>query len=80
MDADNADTRANQQTAMLDGGPAHGLRMRVTSPPPVLQVTWPCDVEGPPEGMRVDALFVYRLDPRSKGEPLLRYGFDGASP
>ncbi|MER8089003.1 MULTISPECIES: hypothetical protein [unclassified Streptomyces] len=79
MDADTSDTQANQQIAMLDGGPAHGLRMWVTSRPPVVQVTWPCEVEAPPEGMRVEALYVYRLDPRAKEQPL-RYGFDGASP
>ncbi|MFB7914704.1 hypothetical protein [Streptomyces sp. NPDC056061] len=67
------------ENAVLDGGPADGLRMRVTDRPGVLQVTYPCQVETSSGGIQVEALYVYRRDPRVRSEPL-RYGFDGASP
>lgn len=68
------------ETAVLDGGPADGLRMKVSDRPRVIQVTYPCRVEAPPEaGVRADAVFVYRRDFQVKSEPL-RYGFDVASP
>ncbi|MFE4454646.1 hypothetical protein [Streptomyces sp. NPDC056796] len=67
------------EVAVLDGGPADGLRMRVADRPGVVQVTCPCEVEEPPARVRVEALYVYRRDPQVRGEPL-RYGFDAASP
>ncbi|MER5914845.1 hypothetical protein ABT124_31385 [Streptomyces sp. NPDC001982] len=68
------------ETAVLDGGPADGLRMKVSGRPRVIQVTYPCEVEAPPEhGVRAEAVFVYRRDFHVKSEPL-RYGFDVASP
>ncbi|WP_406149735.1 hypothetical protein [Streptomyces sp. NBC_01012] len=67
------------EVAVLDGGPADGLRMRVADRPGVVQVTCPCEVDGPSPGVRVDALYVYRRRPGVRGEPL-RYGFDAASP
>ncbi|MCW5249805.1 hypothetical protein IBX28_04535 [Streptomyces sp. SHP 1-2] len=70
---------ALREAAVLDGGPAHGARTTVTGRPRVLQVTVPCRTEGAPEGVRVEATYVYRLDPCATGEPL-RYGFDLASP
>ncbi|MFF4260716.1 MULTISPECIES: hypothetical protein [Streptomyces] len=68
-----------QETAILDGGPAEGLRMRVADRPAVVQVTYPCELEGQATGVRAAALYVYRLDRRVKEEPL-RYRYDGASP
>ncbi|OON77279.1 hypothetical protein [Streptomyces tsukubensis] len=67
------------EAAVLDGGPADGVRMRVADRPGVVQVTYPCQVEPRVEAMQVEALYVYRRDPRVRGEPL-RYGFDGATP
>ncbi|MEU6853575.1 hypothetical protein ABZ901_27075 [Actinacidiphila alni] len=74
------------EEAVLDGGPAHGLRVRVVGRPRVLQVTHPClvdqDTPAAPAGaapLRVEALHVYRRDPQTAGAPL-RYGFDPASP
>ncbi|MEU3984832.1 hypothetical protein AB0F77_33020 [Streptomyces sp. NPDC026672] len=68
------------ETAVLDGGPAHGLRMKVSDRPRVIQVTYPCQVEAaPPGGVRAEAVFIYRRDFQVKTEPL-RYGFDVASP
>lgn len=79
------------EDAILDGGPADGLRMRVTDRPGVLQVTYPCRPVPSPEGaddtggsggsggVQVEALYVYRRDLRVRNEPL-RYGYDGASP
>ena len=64
---------------VLDGGPADGLRMKVADRPKVIQVTYPCQVDAPPDGVRAEALYVYRRDVRIKSEPL-RYGFDVASP
>lgn len=67
------------EQAVLDGGPADGMRVRVTGRPQVMQVGYPCAVEEPRDGVRVEALYVYRLDPKSADGPL-RYGFDRASP
>ncbi|MBM7442238.1 hypothetical protein [Streptomyces sp. HB132] len=67
------------EVAVLAGGPADGLRMRVADRPGVVQVTSPCELDGPPPGVRVDALYVYRREPQPRGG-LLRYGFDAASP
>ncbi|MFF4751700.1 hypothetical protein ACWD5R_04315 [Streptomyces sp. NPDC002514] len=69
------------ESAVLDGGPADGLRMTVTGRPRVIQVTFPCEVDDVPPrpGVRAEAVFVYRRDFRVKNEPL-RYGFDVASP
>lgn len=71
--------RTEWEAAVLDGGPADGLRMRVTDRPSVVQVTYPCELEGPSDGVQVEAVYVYRRDPRVQGEPL-RYGIDRASP
>ena len=67
------------ETAVLAGGPADGLRMRFAGRPSVLQVTYPCRVESPAEGVRVDALYVYRRHLAVDSEPLA-YGYDSASP
>ncbi|MFF8404744.1 hypothetical protein ACF1AB_40700 [Streptomyces sp. NPDC014846] len=68
------------EIAVLDGGPAHGLRMKVSDRPRTVQVTCPCQVEGASvEGMRAEAVYVYRRDHTVTEEPL-RYGFDIASP
>ncbi|WP_420034401.1 hypothetical protein ACN2WE_19410 [Streptomyces sp. cg28] len=77
----NPHAQAARELAVLEGGPAHGLRLRVTDRPPVVQITRPCEMEDPagPAGLRAEALYVYRRDLSSHGEPL-RYGFDGASP
>jgi hypothetical protein len=53
--------------------------MRVTDRPWVIQVTYLCEVEGRPDGVRAEALYIYRRDAGVKSEPLL-YGFDIASP
>lgn len=68
-----------RQSAVLLGGPADGVRLTVSDRPPVLQVTYPCTVEGDSAGIRVEALHVYRLD-GSTGDGVLRYGYDPASP
>lgn len=77
------------EAAVLDGGPADGVRMRVPDRPGVVQVTVECPVEetdaegshgaGPGAGLRAEALYVYRRDHRVREEPL-RYGYDGATP
>jgi len=76
------------ENAILEGGPADGLRMRVTDRPGVLQVTYPCPVDSSPDeaegkkgahGVQVEALYVYRRDLRVRSEPL-KYGYDRASP
>ncbi|AYV32172.1 hypothetical protein EES41_36055 [Streptomyces sp. ADI95-16] len=69
------------ESAVLVGGPAEGVRVRVVGRPPVLQVTFPCELEAAADAVRVDALYVYRRDVRqpADGEELT-YGFDGASP
>ncbi|MGY0490257.1 hypothetical protein [Streptomyces sp. WG-D5] len=74
------DTSA-EELAILEGGPAHGLRLHVTDRPPVVQVTRPCAMEEPPasQGLRAEALYVYRRDLHIQQAPL-RYGFDRASP
>ncbi|MGF1342467.1 MULTISPECIES: hypothetical protein [unclassified Streptomyces] len=68
-----------REAAVLDGGPADGLRMEVADRPPVIQVAYPCQAEDAPRGVRVEAVYVYRRDYTVTGEPL-RYGFDVASP
>ncbi|MFE5092490.1 hypothetical protein ACFRCI_19470 [Streptomyces sp. NPDC056638] len=75
----DANDLTGSESAILDGGPADGLCMRVTDRPSVLQVTYPCQLEAPPGGVQVEALYVYRRDPGVRSEPL-GYGFDGASP
>lgn len=67
---------------MLDGGPAHGLRLRVAGRPAIVQVTYPCAVEQSAENVKVQALFIYRRDTRRRagGVQPVRYGFDAASP
>ncbi|WP_153541559.1 hypothetical protein [Streptomyces sp. RB17] len=68
------------ETAVLEGGPADGLRMKVSDRPRVIQVTYPCQVEAaPPGGVRAEAVYLYRRDYTVTTEPL-RYGFDIASP
>jgi hypothetical protein len=67
------------ETAVLDGGPADGLRMKVSDRPRVIQVTYLCRVDGAPQGLRAEGVYVYRRDYGVKSEPL-RYGFDIASP
>lgn len=75
----DTDCTTREEHAVLVGGPAHGLRMRVTDRPPVVQVTRPCEVEAPPGGVRAEALYVYRLG-LPAGDGPLRYGYDAASP
>ncbi|WP_436737856.1 hypothetical protein [Streptomyces sp. BBFR102] len=70
---------AAEERALLDGGPAHGTLLRVRDRPAVVQVTYPCRTEDGSAPFRVDALYVYRRDPRVHHEPL-RYGYDHASP
>ncbi|MEU1595625.1 hypothetical protein ABZ468_22895 [Streptomyces sp. NPDC005708] len=67
------------ETAVLAGGPADGLRMQVAGRPSVLQVTYPCQVDSPQDGVRVEAVYVYRRRLGVQGEPLT-YGYDCASP
>jgi hypothetical protein len=67
------------EIAVLDGGPADGMRMRVTDRPRVIQVTYDCPTEGAPQGVRVESVYIYRRDHGVTSEPL-RYGFDIASP
>ncbi|MGW2490465.1 hypothetical protein ACWCV9_25080 [Streptomyces sp. NPDC001606] len=71
------------ETAVLAGGPADGMRMKVSHRPRVIQVTYPCPAEaappGAPPGVRAESVYVYRLDYGVTEEPL-RYGFDVASP
>ncbi|MER6086673.1 hypothetical protein [Streptomyces bluensis] len=68
-----------RETAVLDGGPADGLRMTVSDRPRVIQVTYPCQTEAAPHGVRAEGVYVYRLDYGVTSEPL-RYGYDIASP
>ncbi len=88
MDRMDSNEASRWESAVLDGGPADGLRTRVADRPHILQVTRPCPPDGPgdpgdPEGLgagvRVSALYVYRRDPRTDRAPL-RYTFDVASP
>ncbi|WP_369386913.1 hypothetical protein AB5J72_04315 [Streptomyces sp. CG1] len=68
------------ETVVLDGGPADGLRMKVSDRPRVVQVTFPCRIEAAPQGgVRAEAVYLYRRDYSVTTEPL-RYGFDIASP
>ncbi|MEU7966485.1 hypothetical protein AB0D09_23890 [Streptomyces sp. NPDC049097] len=67
------------ETAVLAGGPADGLHMQVAGRPSVLQVTYPCRVEAPEDGVRVEAVYLYRRHPGVRDEPLA-YGYDCASP
>ncbi|WP_245790344.1 hypothetical protein [Streptomyces monashensis] len=68
------------ETAVLKGGPADGLRMKVADRPRVIQVTCPCKLEAAsPDGVRAEAVYLYRRDYSVTDEPL-RYGFDIASP
>ncbi|WP_256256408.1 hypothetical protein [Streptomyces sp. MUSC 14] len=68
------------ETAVLEGGPADGLRMKVSDRPRVIQVTLPCKLEAAsPDGVRAEAVYLYRRDYGVADEPL-RYGFDIASP
>ncbi|MFD5024546.1 hypothetical protein [Streptomyces sp. NPDC058373] len=69
------------ELAELHGGPAAGLRLRVTDRPAVLQITRPCPVEEAPGGdeFGITEVYVYRRDWRMKSPPL-RYGYDPASP
>ncbi|KPI05819.1 hypothetical protein OK074_4309 [Actinobacteria bacterium OK074] len=81
---EDAQAHAEWEYAELDGGPASGLRLRVSDRPKAIQVTLPCELVDPvdpttPAGLRVEALYIYRRDLRVKTEPL-RYGFDGVSP
>ncbi|MFG2417237.1 hypothetical protein [Streptomyces goshikiensis] len=69
------------ESAVLIGGPAEGVRVRVVGRPPVLQVTFPCELEADTDAVKVEALYVYRRDARQAAdEEELTYGFDGASP
>ncbi|MGW1159823.1 hypothetical protein ACWD5Q_24375 [Streptomyces sp. NPDC002513] len=67
------------ETAVLNGGPADGLRMTVSGRPPVVQVSYACRQDSPSNGVQVAAVYVYRRDLRAKSEPL-QYHFDVASP
>ncbi|MCX4553976.1 hypothetical protein OG204_31240 [Streptomyces sp. NBC_01387] len=73
------ESTTNWEAAVLVGGPANGLQLRVADRPWVVQVTYPCEHDSPAGGARVQALYVYRRDPRAAGQPV-RYGFDVASP
>ncbi|MEU6352410.1 hypothetical protein ABZ896_24315 [Streptomyces sp. NPDC047072] len=73
------DDAAGWESAVLDGGPADGMRVKVADRPRVLQVTYPCEAESAPPGVRVDGVYVYRLGLGAADEPL-RYGFDIACP
>ncbi|WP_055494317.1 hypothetical protein [Streptomyces sp. TP-A0356] len=73
------DVATTWETAVLTGGPADGLRMQVAGRPSVLQVTYPCQVEDPADGVRVAALYIYRRQLGVPDEPLA-YGYDSASP
>ncbi|MET8977484.1 hypothetical protein ABZX85_17875 [Streptomyces sp. NPDC004539] len=75
----DAITATDRETAVLDGGPADGLLMRVGGRPRVLHVTYPCEVEADRGGVRVEGVYVYRRDYSVTEQPL-RYGFDIASP
>ncbi|PWS41189.1 hypothetical protein DKT74_28900 [Streptomyces sp. ZEA17I] len=75
----SAAAEPTQEAAVLVGGPADGTRIRVAGRPSVVQITYPCELDGPAGGARADALYVYRRDPRVASEPL-RYGVDPASP
>lgn len=70
---------AARRSAVLSGGPADGVRVTVTGRPLMLQVTYPCTVEGADTEVRVEALHVYRLDAGTE-DGSLRYGYDPASP
>ncbi len=74
-----ANASGEWEEAVLEGGPAHGLRIRVTNRPAVLQVTLPVMIDSPVAGMKVEAHHLYRKDPSVKTAPL-HYGFDLASP
>ncbi|GGU47968.1 hypothetical protein [Streptomyces violascens] len=78
----DADDTMGWESVELDGGPGHGLRVRVAGRPGVLQVTYPCAVEPQAENVSVHALFIYRRDTRRRtgGDQPVRYGFDAASP
>ncbi len=65
-----------EETAVLVGGPAEGLRITVSDRPAVVQVARPCAIDESADGMQAHAIYLYR---RRRGEPL-RYGFDPASP
>ncbi|MFD5589888.1 hypothetical protein [Streptomyces griseorubiginosus] len=67
------------EVAVLDGGPADGMRVKVADRPRVVQVTYPCRAEGAAARVRVEGVYVYRLDHGVTEEPL-RYGFDIACP
>ncbi|MBZ2408427.1 hypothetical protein ACWHAO_29150 [Streptomyces albidoflavus] len=72
---------AATEPAVLDDGPAAGLRLHVTGRPAILQVTRACERERA-SGERefgVAEVYVYRRDWRVKSPPL-RYGYDPASP
>ncbi|MGW4159509.1 hypothetical protein [Streptomyces sp. NPDC004788] len=69
----------DQESALLLGGPASGMRVTVTGRPRMLLVTYPCPVDETDAAVRVDALHVYRLDPHPVDGPP-RYGYDPASP
>ncbi|NML50723.1 hypothetical protein HHL19_19630 [Streptomyces sp. R302] len=66
------------ESALLVGGPADGARVRVQGRPGLVQVTYPCEVEDPADGMRATAVYLYRRDSREPGP--LRYGYDPAAP
>ncbi|MFI8320999.1 hypothetical protein [Streptomyces sp. NPDC085529] len=73
-----ADDTPDWESALLSGGPADGVRVRLRGRPGLVQVTYPCEVEEPRDGMRATAVYVYRRDDRLPGE--LRYGYDPAAP
>lgn len=79
--AHQGDSSVRWEAAVLVGGPAEGMRVRVVGRPPVLQVTFPCESDELNDVVRVEAVYVYRRDARQPVEgDALRYGFDGASP
>ncbi|MFE0633129.1 hypothetical protein ACFW3D_40125 [Streptomyces sp. NPDC058864] len=65
------------ETAVLEGGPADGVTVRVAERPLVLQITRRCQADEPVHDLVVDMVFVYR---RKHAQPPLRYGYDPASP
>ncbi|MFJ5709374.1 hypothetical protein [Streptomyces sp. NPDC093105] len=73
-----ADDAPDWESALLSGGPADGVRVRLRGRPGLVQVTYPCEVEESRDGMRATAVYIYRRDSHSPGE--LRYGYDPAAP
>ncbi|AEW98971.1 hypothetical protein [Streptantibioticus cattleyicolor] len=63
------------ETAVLHGGPADGLRVKVVGRPPVIEVTQPRPVEA--AGTAGRTTYLYRRAPGADTGPV-RYGYDAA--